>query len=83
MVMIPLAERDQVPRRHAPPVTGVSPFRNPVRRLATAAVWCLCATAASVAWWNGERLHSACGDVPPADFKAACRQRLPATTEAA
>jgi len=41
------------------------------------------ATAAWVAWWNAERLHSACGDIPPAEFEAAYHQRLPATTEAA
>ena len=41
------------------------------------------ATAAWVAWWNEERLHSACGDVPPAEFEAAYHSRLTATTEAA
>ncbi len=41
------------------------------------------ATAAWVAWWNEQRLHSACGDVPPAEFEAAYHQRLPATTAAA
>ncbi len=40
------------------------------------------ATAAWVAWWNADRLHGACGDVPPAEFEAAYHQRL-ATTEAA
>ncbi len=40
------------------------------------------ATAAWVAWWNAERLHSACGDIPPAEFEAAYHQRQ-ATTEAA
>lgn len=29
------------------------------------------------------RLHSACGDVPPAEFEAAYYQRLQATVEAA
>src|SRR5664280_2906512 len=29
------------------------------------------ATAAWVAWWNDQRLHSACGDIPPAEFEAA------------
>ena len=29
------------------------------------------------------RLHSACGDVPPAEFEAAYHQRLQATIEAA
>jgi len=33
------------------------------------------ATARWVAWWNRERLHSACGDVPPAEFEAAYWQR--------
>ena len=28
-------------------------------------------TAAWVHWWNTERLHSACGDVPPAEYEAA------------
>src|SRR5665647_1107547 len=41
------------------------------------------ATAAWVAWWNEQRLHSACADVPPAEFEQAYHQRLPATTEAA
>ena len=40
------------------------------------------ATAAWVAWWNAERLHGACGDIPPAEFEAAYHQRH-ATTEAA
>ena len=41
------------------------------------------ATAAWVAWWNAERLHGACGDIPPAEFETAYHQRLAATTEAA
>jgi putative transposase len=41
------------------------------------------ATAAWVAWWNEQRLHSACGDIPPAEFEAAYHQRLRAVTEAA
>ncbi len=41
------------------------------------------ATAAWVAWWNAERLHSACGDIPPAEFEAAYHHQLQATTEAA
>ncbi len=41
------------------------------------------ATAAWVAWWNAERLHGACGDIPPAEFEAAYHQRLSATTAAA
>ena len=40
------------------------------------------ATAAWVAWWNAERLHGACGDIPPAEFEAAYHS-LQATTEAA
>jgi putative transposase len=30
-------------------------------------------TAAWVHWWNTVRLHSACEDVPPAEYEAACR----------
>ena len=41
------------------------------------------ATAAWVAWWNAERLHSACGDIPPVEFEAAYHSRLQATSEAA
>lgn len=40
------------------------------------------ATAAWVAWWNAERLHGACGDIPPAEFEAAYHQQR-AITEAA
>jgi putative transposase len=40
------------------------------------------ATAAWVAWWNAERLHEACGYLPPAEFEAAYHQRQ-ATSEAA
>jgi putative transposase len=29
------------------------------------------ATSAWVHWWNTQRLHGACGDVPPADYEAA------------
>lgn len=36
-----------------------------------------------VHFWNTRRLHSACGDVPPAEFEAVYHQRLQATTEAA
>jgi Acetyltransferases len=36
------------------------------------------ATAAWVAWWNEQRLHSACADVPPAEFEQAYHQRLQA-----
>jgi len=41
------------------------------------------ATAEWVAFWNTRRLHSACGDVPPAEFEAAYHSRLQTTTEAA
>ena len=41
------------------------------------------ATAEWVHFWNDRRLHSACGDVPPAEFEEAYHQRLSATTEAA
>ncbi len=40
------------------------------------------ATAAWVAWWNDQRLHSACGDIPPAEFEAAYHHRLQATEAA-
>ena len=40
------------------------------------------ATAGWVDWWNERRLHSACGDVPPAEFEAAYA-RLPEVTSAA
>jgi putative transposase len=33
------------------------------------------ATARWVHFWNDRRLHSACGDVPPAEFEAAYHQR--------
>ena len=41
------------------------------------------ATAAWVAWWNDQRLHSACGDITPAEYEAAYHSRLSATSEAA
>jgi len=41
------------------------------------------ATAGWVHFWNIRRLHSACGDIPPAEFEAAYHQRLSATSEAA
>jgi putative transposase len=41
------------------------------------------ATARWVHFWNTRRLHSACGDVPPAEFEAAYHHRLRATSEAA
>ena len=40
-------------------------------------------TAAWVHWWNSGRLHSACGDVPLAEYEAAYHQRHQATTLAA
>ncbi len=40
------------------------------------------ATAAWVAWWNADRLHSACGDIPPAEFEAAYHSRRQATEAA-
>ena len=40
------------------------------------------ATAAWVAWWNDQRLHSACGDIPPAEFEAAYHHQLQATEAA-
>jgi putative transposase len=40
------------------------------------------ATARWVDFWNTRRLHSACGDIPPAEFEAAYHQLRP-TTEAA
>ena len=41
------------------------------------------ATAAWVDWWNQRRLHSACGDVPPAEYEATYWQRLGPAIEAA
>jgi len=41
------------------------------------------ATAAWVGWWNGARLHEACGYVPPAEFEAAHHPRRAAPDEAA
>ena len=37
------------------------------------------ATAGWVDWWNERRLHSACGDIPPAEFEAAyaCLREVP------
>jgi putative transposase len=34
------------------------------------------ATAEWVSWWNERRLHSACGDVPPAEFEEAYHRQL-------
>ena len=33
------------------------------------------ATAEWVDWWNRERLHGACGGIPPAEFEAAYADR--------
>jgi len=41
------------------------------------------ATAAWVAFWNEDRLHEACGYVPPAEYEAAYHQRLRVADEAA
>lgn len=41
------------------------------------------ATAAWVAWWNRQRLHEACGYVPPAEYEAAYHARLHEAAEAA
>ncbi|CAN5781044.1 IS3 family transposase [soil metagenome] len=41
------------------------------------------ATARWVDFWNNRRLHSACGDVPPAEFEAAYHSRLVAAKVAA
>ena len=40
------------------------------------------ATAGWVEWWNERRLHSACGDVPPAEFEAAFARREEVTSAA-
>jgi len=40
------------------------------------------ATGRWVAWWNAERLHSACGYLPPAEFEAAHWGRQEAITAA-
>ena len=40
------------------------------------------ATAAWVHWWNESRLHSACGDIPPAEFEEAYYRQLTATVAA-
>jgi putative transposase len=40
------------------------------------------ATAAWVHWWNESRLHSACGDIPPAEFEEAYHRQLEATVAA-
>ena len=41
------------------------------------------ATAAWVDWWNHGRIHSACGNVPPAEYEAAHQTRAAATMVAA
>jgi len=40
------------------------------------------ATAVWVQWWNQSRLHSACGDIPPAEFEEAYHRQLEATVAA-
>jgi putative transposase len=40
------------------------------------------ATAVWVSWWNESRLHSACGDIPPAEFEEAYHRQLAATVAA-
>lgn len=40
-------------------------------------------TARWVDFWNSRRLHSACGDIPPAEFEAAYHSRLVAANAAA
>ena len=41
------------------------------------------ATAGWVDFWNNNRLHAACGDVPPAEFEAAYHSGLQAAEVAA
>ena len=41
------------------------------------------ATTAWVGWWNLDRLHGACGNIPPAELEAAYHRALAAPTEAA
>jgi putative transposase len=40
------------------------------------------ATSVWVSWWNETRIHSACGDVPPAEFEEAYHRQLAATAAA-
>jgi putative transposase len=40
------------------------------------------ATSVWVSWWNQSRLHSACGDTPPAEFEEAYHRQLEATAAA-
>jgi len=40
------------------------------------------ATSIWVSWWNQSRLHSACGDIPPAEFEEAYHRQLEATAAA-
>jgi putative transposase len=40
------------------------------------------ATSIWVSWWNQTRLHSACGDIPPAEFEEAYYRHLAATAAA-
>jgi putative transposase len=41
------------------------------------------ATAAWVSWWNEDRLHAACGYIPPAEFEAAYHRRASAAPDEA
>jgi len=40
------------------------------------------ATAARVSWWNESRLHSACEDIPPAEFEEVYYRQLETTVAA-
>jgi putative transposase len=40
------------------------------------------ATGVWVSWWNQSRLHSACGDIPPAEFEEAYHRQLTTTVAA-
>jgi putative transposase len=40
------------------------------------------ATSVWVSWWNRIRLHSGCGDIPPAEFEEAYYRQLEATAAA-
>ena len=40
------------------------------------------ATSVWISWWNQSRLHSACGDIPPAEFEEAYHRQLEATVAA-
>lgn len=57
-----------------PPRTGSPPITCSIVERATAA-W--------VGWWNLDRLHGACGNIPPAEFERAYHLALAAPPEAA